>query len=110
MQPERQADVVTQLPTITQELPKPKGLIIQFQLLGLDGTRRFPYSPPPYTSMMDDVTIIIGDMVADAEARWHSLSTARFKAGQLPAEGPLAQQTPLVPPERGSGSLLDTSS
>ena len=78
--------------------------------LGMEGAQRLPFRRPPYTSLMDDTTVIIGDMVSDAKTKWQAGIMSRFKAGQIPAAGPLAQQTPLVPPERTSGKLLDTAS
>ncbi|GFM33474.1 hypothetical protein DSM101010T_18390 [Desulfovibrio subterraneus] len=98
-------------PVIPEKIRQSEDLIVRSLLLmGLEGAKRLPFSHRPYTSLQDDTAIIIGDMVADAEARWDAGFVARSRAGQLPAAGPLAQQTPLVAPERTSGRLLDSTS
>ncbi|UZP67887.1 hypothetical protein N1030_02615 [Desulfovibrio mangrovi] len=98
-------------PVIPERIRHSEDLIIRSLLnLGMEGIKRLPFSRRPYTTLMDDTAIIIGDMVADAEAKWDAGFIARSRAGQLPSAGPLAQQTPLVAPERTSGRLLDTAS
>lgn len=98
-------------PIIPEKTRQSDDLIIRsLLLLGMEGAERLPFSRRPYTSLVDDTAIILGDIVADEQAKWAAGSKARFMAGQLPAAGPLTQRTPLIAPERTSGRLLDTAS
>ncbi|WMW65396.1 hypothetical protein [Nitratidesulfovibrio liaohensis] len=68
----------------------------------LDPWRDPPYLTPPSPTLLDKTQIVVDDMEADAAAERQRLQ----RAGYSPPEGDTRHQSPLVAPERITGTLV----
>lgn len=68
----------------------------------LDPWHNPPYMVPPAPTLLDKTQIVVDDMEADAAAERQRLQ----RAGYSPPRGDTRRQSPLVVPERITGTLV----